>query len=202
MNRPEPCRAVKLMGHPEVYEPCDDTYLLLRSIAVFPGEEILEVGTGTGIIAIHCALHGLRVSATDINPYAIRIARENAKLNDVEINIFESDLFENVHQQYDVIIFNPPYLPTAQKDLIGGWLDKAFDGGEDGTRIILRFIEDLDRFIKPGGRAYLLVSSLDDMDAILSALKEKHISVKSIGEKKLDFEKLFAFELRPTFIFG
>lgn len=187
---------IKTCEHPEVYSPCDDTYLLMDCIQTNPNEEVLEIGTGTGIIGIKCALLGGRVTATDINPHAIACAKESANINNVNMKIIKSDLFKNVRGVFDVIIFNPPYLPTTKEDHCGGWIDKAFDGGEKGGKLIMRFLRSFKKHLKPCGRAYLLLSSLSNMEEIEEYFIENNILHKKIAEKKFDFEMLFVFEIR------
>ncbi|MFA5771446.1 MAG: HemK2/MTQ2 family protein methyltransferase [Thermoplasmata archaeon] len=189
---------IKICEHPDVYSPCDDTYLLMGSIQINPNEEVLEIGTGTGIIGIRCALLGGKVTTTDINPHAIACAKENVSLNNVKMKIIKSDLFKNVRGTFNVIIFNPPYLPTAKGDHCGGWIDKALDGGKKGDKVIVKFLKNFDKHLKPGGRVYLIVSSLNDPEKCFELIKKKKMSIRKIAEKKLDFETLFVFEIKVS----
>jgi release factor glutamine methyltransferase len=191
----------------------------MDSIQINPNEEVLEIGTGTGIIGIKCAFAGAKVTVADINPHAIKCAKENANMNNVNVRVIKSDLFKNVRGTFDVIIFNPPYLPTAKEDHCSGWIDKALDGGRKGDKIIMRFLRSFkivghnalfpdtyncpmlritssSKHLKPGGRVYLLLSSLSNIERIEAYLKKNNMSYKKIAEKKLDFETLFVFEIR------
>ena len=67
---------IRITTERDVYEPAADTELLVKSIRLREGERVLEIGTGTGIIAIHCAKHGCRVTATDVVEEALELARE------------------------------------------------------------------------------------------------------------------------------
>ena len=71
-------------------------------------KKILDMGTGTGYIAIYLAKLGFEVDAVDIDKEAVKTAKENAQTNKVKINAFVSDLFKNVKRTYDIITFNPP----------------------------------------------------------------------------------------------
>jgi HemK-related putative methylase len=95
---------------PDVYEPCDDTYLLMEAALneVHPTDSVLEIGTGCGVIAKRVAERARCVIATDKNPRAV----ENAKLNGVEAIM--GDLFADLNSRFDLIIFNPPYLPSGR----------------------------------------------------------------------------------------
>jgi release factor glutamine methyltransferase len=180
----------------DVYEPADDTELLLRSVRLREGESVLEVGTGTGVVAIHCARLGCRVTATDIQTSAVRLARENAAANGVELELLEGDMFEPVGGIYDVVILNPPYLPTAPEDLTRTPLDGALDGGPDGTKVALRFIGGLQSLLDKDGRAYMVVSSLQDMDRVQEALSREGLAHRTVGSSRFDFETISVLEIR------
>ncbi|MCK5548864.1 MAG: methyltransferase, partial [Thermoplasmata archaeon] len=159
---------------------------------VHKGEDILEIGTGCGLIALHCAMTA-NVTATDVNPHAIELAKKNALSNGLKLEVIKSDLFENIGGKFDVIIFNPPYLEG--KDNVGRkgeWLDRAWDGGQGGDEVVLRFLSRAGDFLKPRGRVYLLLSSKNKgaMDIISEKFK-----AKMLGLKKLFFEKLAVYEL-------
>lgn len=86
-------------------------YLGTRSIA---NKRILELGAGSGLISIYCNQNGARVSATDISKTAIRGIQENARMNNAQLIVIESDLFDKIDPtDYDIIIINPPYYPKA-----------------------------------------------------------------------------------------
>ncbi|WP_075057188.1 methyltransferase [Thermogymnomonas acidicola] len=90
---------------PGVYEPAEDTEMMLQAPEVMGGP-ILEVGCGTGVVSIYHALRGLSVTATDINPVAIECARRNAELNGVCIDLVLTDLFPD--GRFRTVLFNPP----------------------------------------------------------------------------------------------
>jgi release factor glutamine methyltransferase len=178
---------IRIRTERDVYEPAADTELLVRSIRLREGERVLEIGTGTGVVAIHCAKHGCRVTATDVVERALELARENADKNQVEVDLREGDMFEPASGLYDVIIFNPPYLPTAPEDLTHSDLDKALDGGPDGTEVTLRFLDQVNDFLAEDGRAYIVVSSLQDSGRIDEALHSQHLVARKRGSERFDF---------------
>ncbi|MBU4189759.1 MAG: methyltransferase [Candidatus Thermoplasmatota archaeon] len=176
---------------PKVYKPSDDTFLMLKNIKIRNGENVLDMGTGSGIIGIHSAKLGANVTCADINPYAVELAEENAGLNNVDIKVVESDLFERIKGKFDVIVFNPPYLPTSNDERIDDEINFAWDGGKEGSQVIVGFLRNFKRYLKKDGRCYLLVSSLNK-----KALKRiEELDGKLIGEKKLFFESLRVFQL-------
>jgi release factor glutamine methyltransferase len=187
---------IRIRTERDVYEPAADTELLVRSIRLRQGERVLEIGTGTGIIAIHCAKHGCHVTATDVVAEALELARENAVQNTVEVDLREGDMFDPVEGRFDVIVFNPPYLPTAPEDRTDSPLDKALDGGPDGTEVTVRFLEQLSRFLAADGRAYIVVTSLQDGSKIDEALHRHHLVARKRDSEKFDFETLSVLEIR------
>lgn len=174
-----------------VYKPSDDTFLMLKNIKIRNGENVLDMGTGSGIIGIHCAKNGANVTSADINPYAVELAEKNAGLNNVDIKVVESDLFERIKGKFDVIVFNPPYLPTSKNERMDDESNSAWDGGKEGSKVILGFLKNFRKYLKRNGRCYLLVSSLNK-----KALKRiEELNGKLIDEKKLFFESLKVFQL-------
>ncbi len=187
---------IRIRTERDVYEPAADTELLVRSIRLREGERVLEIGTGTGVVAIHCAKHGCRVTATDVVEKALELARENIGQNAVDVDLLEGDMFDPVSGRYDVIIFNPPYLPTAPEDLTHSDLDKALDGGPDGTHVTLRFLEQLNDYLTEEGRAYIVVSSLQDMGRIEQEMLTRHLVARKRGSERFDFETISVLEIR------
>ncbi|WP_456371639.1 HemK2/MTQ2 family protein methyltransferase [Methanocaldococcus sp.] len=182
---------IKIKLHPEVYEPSEDSILLLKNLVDVKNKEVLEIGVGTGLISIACAKRGAKkVVGVDINPYAIEIAKENAKLNNVDIIVFKSDLFKNVKGKFDVILFNPPYLPTSEDDKIDSYLNYAFDGGKSGREVLDRFIDELPNYIKKNGVVQILQSSLTGEKETVDKLKSLGFYVKKVDTLKVPFEEL------------
>lgn len=149
------------LWHPQVYQREADTMLLLDAAMheVHPGETVLEIGTGSGYIARHIA-EVTRCYATDINPYACMSARKQG------VEVIRTDLASGICHRFDVVLFNPPYLPTGPDERIDDWLEYALDGGEDGRDAIRRFADILTDIIAPYGRALLLISELTGIDEV------------------------------------
>jgi release factor glutamine methyltransferase len=87
------------------------------------GRSFLDMGTGSGVIALFAARAGARVTAVDINPQAVLCASDNAAAAGLEIDCRESDLFSALNgRRYDVIAWNPPFFPKAAADAAEGFL--------------------------------------------------------------------------------
>lgn len=148
-----------------VYQPREDSQLLAKYVLECDLEEknCLDMGTGTGIIAGKMVRSDAKnVVAADINPEAVEEASE--KLKEYEnVNVKESDLFENIDGKFDFIAFNPPYLP-------GDELDEDVDdreiwrGGDSGEEFTEEFLQVAREHLKDGGEIVFVVSSLSDFD--------------------------------------
>ena len=189
--------------HPEVYEPAEDTFQLLEVLNVSKGDRVLEVGTGCGIIALVCAEAGANVVCSDINPYAVELTRRNYSLNKTclkgDFEVRQGDLFSVLKpfEQFDVIIFNPPYLPTKVDDIVGGsgWFDIATNGGRDGLMLIKRFIHGLHRFLDKNGCAYFVFSSLSNESKLKQILFKTNFKVETLLKRYYDDEQLNIYHL-------
>ncbi len=172
----------------DVYRPSEDSRLLLAAVALRRGERFLEVGTGSGFLAVHAARIA-RVVATDANPAAVRLARANALGNHVPMEVLATDLMTGLRGPFDVVAFNPPYLEGPPADR----LDRAWQGGGGGSEVALRFLADLDRILALRGRAYLLLSRANEE---ARAAADARYRVGLVASKKLFFETLDILELR------
>jgi len=169
---------------PGVYPPSEDSHLLLRAVDVRPGERVIELGTGTGFLALHAA-EVARVVATDVNPAAVRLARANG----LPLAVVRTDLFRGLRGRFDAIVFNPPYLIET----IGGtWEERAWQGGTTGEDVILRFLAAAGEPLADDGRVYLLVPS--NRDRALGAARER-FSLRIAAKRPLFYETLYALEL-------
>ena len=196
-------QTLQIFLHPEVYEPAEDTFLLLDSIEIQAKQDIFEIGAGTGIISLACAKKGAHVICSDINPYAIHIIKKNIRENRDKITgsiqVRKGELFTvlSKNEQFDVIIFNPPYLPTTKEQLIGGsgWYDRALDGGPTGLTVTTAFLKDVTAYLKNDGAAYFIYSSLSkrtQLEKTSSLLEIKVETIRSLtcGDETLQVMKL------------
>ena len=172
----------------DVYEPAEDTFLLLDAIPHFSGKSVLEMGCGSGIIAVELASRGNTVTAVDINPGAVEATLRRAAEMGVEVRGTVSDLFSAVGGRYDVIVFNPPYLRCPPGE------DRAVCGGERDD-IIHAFLREAWKYLAPGGRVYLLLSSMNDVESMMRAHPYRW---RPLAERKMAFHTLTAYELTPA----
>lgn len=123
--------------------------------------KVLDLCSGSGCIGLAIAKHlGAEVTCVDLSSDAIMVAQETADKNNIKVKFVKSDLFENVTGTYDIIISNPPYIPSRDCN----YLEKevrdfdpllALDGGEDGLDLIRRISEDAPNFLNDNGLIYM-----------------------------------------------
>jgi len=172
-----------------VYPVGEDSIFLIRSLAV-SSEKVLEIGCGSGVVSLHCARNGCSVVSVDINPNAVAAAKHNSKINDIELDVRGSDVFSNVTERFDTIIFNLPYLPEEDDGLEA----KAWSGGPDGMGPLPKVLNGLADHLRDDGRLVIVISSLMEQLALMTLLEG--YSVKELGRLPLFFEQLFVLEIR------
>jgi release factor glutamine methyltransferase len=175
----------------DVYQPAEDTYLLLRAALAEarPGTLALEIGCGSGFISQEMATRVARLIATDINPYAVSAAKARG------IEVIRADIFQGIKGKFDLILFNPPYLPTQPQERTGQWIDYALDGGESGRQTVDRFIEDLAEHLRPAGRALLLISSLTGLSEVQETAAAAGLTSEVVADEGCFFERLYVLRL-------
>lgn len=178
---------IKIVTFDRVYEPAEDSYMLIESINTRKKEKALDMGCGTGIVALHLAKY-CDTLAVDLNEKAIKNAEYNALLNKIKIRLARSNLFSNIKEKFDLIAFDPPYLPTYNEDV-------AWDGGKDGIEIIMKFLMEAKNYLNKNGRIYFVISSRANIDAILKKFS-KIYDFKKLMEKSFFFEKLYVYMVK------
>ncbi len=181
---------VIIRSDPDVYPPSEDSILFIESLDIKKGEKVLEIGCGSGVVSIHCALSGANVTSGDINPKAVELTRINSELNNVTLDVRETDVYSNISGRFDTILFNLPYLPVDEE----GLLAKSWSGGPDGLGPLPELLEGAPDHLEENGRIVVVISSLMDTQALWDLLDS--YDVKSLGELKLFFEKLVVLEIR------
>ena len=170
------CR-VQLVTLPGVFKPISDSRFLaeiLREQTLPPRASVLDVCTGSGILAITAALRGARnVTAVDVSHRALLTVRLNAHLNRVRVRTVRGDLFDPVAgQRFDAIVSNPPYVPSDSDDLPRTGPERAWEAGRDGRLILDRLIAEAPEHLRPGGFLLIVSSSVLGTDRTLSALTD------------------------------
>ena len=177
------------------YKPAEDSYFLAEIVKNYIQKIknknilVLDMGTGSGIQSENLINLGIKpnnITAIDINENAIKQTKK------LKIKTLKSDLFEKINnQKYNLIIFNPPYLPENK-------FDKKPDttGGKLGDETIIRFTQQLKSHLAENGICFLLTSSLTPEKTWKEEIKKQKLKLKKLADKKLFFEKLYVWEIK------
>jgi release factor glutamine methyltransferase len=172
-----------------VYPIREDTLLLLDAAAeeIRASDRVLEVGIGSGYIAAHLQGRVTSLLATDVNPHAAGMAKKGGT------EVIRTDLMTGICGVFDLILFNPPYLPTQQEERIEDWLEYALDGGPSGREVIARFAKQAVTVLAPQGRILLLISSLTGQKEVESIFERLGMAGQIVMESEIEGEILFVY---------
>lgn len=175
-----------------VYIPAEDSYLLADNLQINEGQSVLEIGTGSGIVAMYASRLTDSVTVTDINFDACRLAEENFRANGIDgIEILFGNLFEPVkNRKFDVILFNTPYLPTEEDEVLDNTINYAFDGGLNGRKVIDLFLNEVGNHLNDGGIVQLIQSSLSGNEETLEKLDSLGFIAEIAASEHFFFEDI------------
>jgi release factor glutamine methyltransferase len=177
-----------------IYIPAEDSFLMSRILKQQipfllqknPDLKFLEIGAGSGIHLQTASSLGIKkenIFSSDIDKRSV------SHCNILGFNCIHSDLFEKITGKYDIIIFNPPYLPDDAREPKNS--KTATTGGKKGNEIIIRFLQNAKNYLNTSGKIFLITSSLSaDVD-----FNQLGYNAKEIGCEKLFFERLCIWEI-------
>ncbi len=182
----------------QIYRPAEDSYLIADTTKKILKKQnknkldkikILDMGCGSGVITEIALLSGIKkqnILAVDINKKAIEYVKDKYK-----VEALKSDMFNNINkkEKFDLIVFNPPYLPEHKYDK-----GEDITGGKIGYETTERFLRQADKYLKKQGKMILLVSSLTNPGYLKNKFKNKY-KIRTVNNKKLFFEELFVWQL-------
>ncbi|UWG48288.1 Methylase of polypeptide chain release factors [Halanaeroarchaeum sp. HSR-CO] len=177
----------------DYYEPAEDSMLLADVVVadVDASDLVLDVGTGSGYVGARIRDEaGSRVVGSDLNPHACRRAVA-AGIEAVRADLV-SPFADGV---FDVVTFNPPYLPADDDAARDDWVEVALTGGESGRAVIDPFLDAVGRVLAPDGRVYLLVSTLTGIEAVVKRAGQRGFSSVLLDETSFPFETLVVLKL-------
>ncbi len=191
-------KGISMIIEPGVFHPAFffSTKLLLNYMETMElhGKTLLEIGAGTGLIAIYAATRGATVTASDISKNAVRSIEQNALLNRVKVKVHYSDLFDTLPLQwFDMIVVNPPYYkkyPLQESDY-------AWYCGEQGE-YFKRFFSGLGKYRGMNSTTLMVLSDECDIAMVKAYAQGNGFAMNVVAEKKKYWEMNYIFEIRKN----
>ncbi|MEM4331047.1 MAG: methyltransferase [Candidatus Pacearchaeota archaeon] len=177
-----------------MYEPREDSFFFYEFLNNYLSSieekrrrkmRVMDMGSGSGILAECCAkfLKKENILCVDIQEEAINLLKKKGFI------VIKSNLFEKIpKEKFDLIIFNPPYLPLDKREPKSSRIETT--GGKKGDELILKFLKESKRYLKKEGKIFLLISSLTPLNRI------KKFKPRIVAKKKIWFEELKILEIR------
>jgi release factor glutamine methyltransferase len=172
-----------------IYSPAEDSFLLQEQVnKLSKNKSVLDIGSGSGILALSALESGAHsVLASDIDSESVRSIKSK------NIPAVKSNLFKKIKGKFDIVIFNPPYLPLDKRE--DKESRKITTGGKEGDEIILQFLNEVKVHLTFDGFILLLVSSLTPQTKIKNLIKKLKMKKRKLSEKKLFMESLEVWKI-------
>jgi release factor glutamine methyltransferase len=189
---------LRLQIAPEVFHPSFffSTQMLLQYISKLPlqKKELMELGCGSGLIAMVAATKGAIVTATDINPVAVEFVKKNCMHNNVQMKIFQSDLFKTIpEKQYDIIAINPPYYQKKPVTI----QDHAWYCGERG-QYFEKLFKGIHKYIHADTEILMVLFDGCNMEMINGFAAENSFVLNCVQSKQHTLEKNFIYKIEKN----
>ena len=180
-----------------VYEPSEDTFLLLDALfadraALRTSRVIVEIGPGSGVVSTYLAkLTSNKVLAVDVNAAACDLTKRTAEANEQRVDVMRGDLCGALRSRsVDALVFNPPYVPTADEEVGGGGIEASWAGGLRGRRVLDRLLPHVARVLAPAGRFYVVCVAENDPASIVAYLRARGLTGETVLRRRARNEAL------------
>lgn len=182
---------VRLLRAPGVYAPQDDTELLveaMRSAAIPTGGRVLDIGTGTGALAIAAIRAGAaEVTGVDVSRRAVWTARFNAAMRRMPMRVRLGNALEVIaDERFDLVLANPPYVPATRVCAARG-AARAWDAGLDGRQLLNPLCARMFDLLVPGGVLMMVHSALCGVDTTLRQLRDNGLKASVVQRRRVPF---------------
>ncbi|KAJ8765308.1 hypothetical protein K2173_012005 [Erythroxylum novogranatense] len=194
-------------SHPEVYEPCDDSFALVDALLADRTNLLehqpsicMEIGCGSGYIITSLVLilgqevPGVYYIATDINPHAVKVTQETLNAHGVLAELVCMDIASGLEKRLagkvDVMVVNPPYVPTPEDEVSRGGIATAWAGGENGRSVIDRILPVAERLLSDRGWLYMVTLTANDPKEICLLMRKKGYASRIIVQRSTEEESL------------
>ncbi|TKY63707.1 HemK methyltransferase family member 2 [Spatholobus suberectus] len=194
-------------SHQEVYEPCDDSFALVDALLADRNNLLehhptlcMEIGCGSGYVITSLALIlgqegcGVNYIATDINPHAVRVTRETLEAHGVGAELIVTDIASGLEERLaglvDVMVVNPPYVPTPEDEVGVEGITSSWAGGENGRSVIDRILPVADRLMSEKGWLYMVTLTANNPSEICREMRKKGYASKIVVQRSTEEESL------------
>lgn len=205
-----------LSSHPEVYEPCDDSFALVDALLADRTNLLehrptlcMEVGCGSGYVITSLALMlgeeapGIQYIATDTNPYAVRVTRETLEAHGVHAELINTDIASGLENRLagsvDVIVVNPPYVPTPEDEVGREGIASAWAGGENGRRVIDKILPIANKLLSKRGWLYMVTLTANNPSQICLQMRERGFASRIVVQRSTEEESLHVIKFWRDF---
>ncbi|MFC7491044.1 MULTISPECIES: HemK2/MTQ2 family protein methyltransferase [unclassified Knoellia] len=182
-----------LLRLPGCYPVQADTWLLadaMCGLGLAAGARVLDVCTGTGALAVVAALAGAaEVTAVDLSLRSAAATRVNARRHGASVRVLRGDLFAPLDEgeTFDLIVSNPPYVPSRSADLPRHTLGRCWDAGFDGRMLVDRICAQAHDRLAPGGSLLLVHSTVTDEVRTMAKLQDSGLEVDVVSRQTEPF---------------
>ncbi|XP_018493510.1 uncharacterized protein LOC108863547 [Raphanus sativus] len=206
---PEIADIMRVSSHREVYEPCDDSFALVDALLADQTNLLnhnpnlcMEIGCGSGYVITSLILllkpklpnNNVHYLATDTNPLAARVTTETLEAHGVEADVICTDIASCLETRLagsvDVIVVNPPYVPTPEYEVGMEGIASAWAGGENGRSVIDRMLPVVDRLLSEKGWFYLVTLTSNYPSEICLMMRKRGYAWRIMVQRSTEEENL------------
>lgn len=194
-------------SHPEVYEPCDDSFALVDALLAdrtnllgHSPKLCMEIGCGSGYVITSLALMleqdhtGAHYIATDINPHAVRVTTETLEAHRVHADIINTNIASGLENRLsglvDVIVVNPPYVPTPEYEVGSEGITLAWAGGENGRTVIDKILLVAIKLLSKKGWLYMVTLAANNPSEICLQMRDRGYASRILVQRSTEEESL------------
>lgn len=196
-----------MSSHEEVYEPCDDSFALVDALLADRTNLLehrptlcMEIGCGSGYVITSLALIlgqegcGTNYIATDINPHAAKVTRETLEAHGVDAELIVTDIASGLEKRLagliDVLVVNPPYVPTPEDEVGSEGITSSWAGGENGRSVIDRILPVADHLLSKKGWLYMVTLTTNNPSEMCLQMRKKGYASKIVVQRSTEEESL------------
>ncbi|KAK7349643.1 hypothetical protein VNO77_07165 [Canavalia gladiata] len=194
-------------SHEEVYEPCDDSFALVDALLADRNNLLehhptlcMEIGCGSGYVITSLALIlgqedcGVNYIATDINPHAVTVTHETLEAHGVDAELIVTNIASGLEKRLaglvDVMVVNPPYVPTPEDEVGIEGITSSWAGGENGRSVIDRILPVADCLLSEKGWLYMVTLTANNPSEICLQMRKKGYASKIVIQRSTEEESL------------